>query len=52
MTVLLPTRSSPTPTLRSAPGFSRLAAWDHLRRRHLGLAPDPHDRSGTGFRHG
>ena len=33
--------------------WSRLALWDHLRRRWLGLAdPDPFDRSGHGFQHG
>jgi hypothetical protein len=26
------------------PDWSRLACWDHLRRRHLGLGPDPCDR--------
>ncbi|CUU56818.1 hypothetical protein Ga0074812_10938 [Parafrankia irregularis] len=53
MTVLLPNPFlTDTQELRAAPDFSRLAAWDHLRRRYLGLDPDPHDRSGTGFRHG
>jgi hypothetical protein len=34
------------------PDWSRLALWDHLRSRWLGLAePDPFDRSGRGFRH-
>ncbi|MCK9932713.1 hypothetical protein MXD62_37195 [Frankia sp. Mgl5] len=36
----------------SGPDFGRLAAWDALRERYLGLGPDPRDRSGTGFRHG
>ncbi|CAI7978764.1 transposase [Frankia sp. Hr75.2] len=36
----------------ATPDFSRLAAWDALRERYLGLGPDPRDRSGTGFRHG
>jgi hypothetical protein len=34
------------------PDWSRLAAWDDLRGKYLGLAPDPLDRSGTGFVHG
>ncbi len=34
------------------PDFSRLAAWDHLRRRYLGLDADPRDRVGTRFSHG
>jgi hypothetical protein len=33
------------------PDWARLAAWDDLRRRCLGLAPDPFDRTGTGFVH-
>ena len=36
----------------AAPDWSRLAMWDDLRRRYLGLEPDPVDRSGTGFVHG
>jgi hypothetical protein len=32
--------------------WSRLGLWDHLRRRYLGLDPDPRDRSGTHFVHG
>ncbi|MGH3803683.1 MAG: DUF7676 family protein, partial [Pseudonocardiaceae bacterium] len=28
--------------------WDRLAAWDDLRRRYLGLEPDPIDRSSTG----
>lgn len=34
------------------PRYDRLAAWDALRRTHLGLEPDPLDRTGTGFAHG
>jgi nitrile hydratase accessory protein len=34
------------------PDWERLACWDALRARYLGLAPDPADRSGTRFRHG
>jgi hypothetical protein len=52
MTVFLP---NPFLTDRGGPArppdWSRLAAWDRLRRKFLGLDPDPADRSGTGFRH-
>lgn len=34
------------------PDWSRLALWDDLRRRYLGLEPDPKDRSATKFVHG
>src|SRR6185503_19512889 len=34
------------------PRWERLAAWDDLRQRSLGLGPDPADRTGTGFVHG
>lgn len=53
LTVLLP-----NPFLSDAqaalprPDWSRLEAWDRLRRRHLGLPPDPSDRIGTEFVHG
>ncbi len=33
------------------PQWERLAAWDDLRQRCLGIAPDPQDRTGTGFVH-
>jgi len=33
------------------PRWERLAAWDDLRQRMLGLAPDPFDRTGSGFVH-
>lgn len=53
MTVLLPNPFlSDSQELLDTPDFSRLAAWDALRERYLGLGPDPLDRSGTGFRHG
>ena len=34
-----------------APDWSRLALWDTLRKRYLGLDPDPKDRTGTRFVH-
>jgi hypothetical protein len=35
------------------PDWSRLALWDEMRARHLGLTvPDPSDRSAKAFRHG
>jgi hypothetical protein len=53
MTVLLPNPFlTDSQELRAVPDFTRLAAWDHLRQRYLGLSPDPLDRTGTGFRHG
>jgi hypothetical protein len=33
------------------PDWDRLVAWDDLRRRYLGLGPDPLDRAGRGFAH-
>jgi hypothetical protein len=33
------------------PEWGRLALWDLLRDRFLGLPPDPVDRAGDGFRH-
>ena len=38
--------------VQNPPDFSRLAMWDHLRERYLGLPPDPRDREGKGFVHG
>jgi hypothetical protein len=39
--------------VRRPPDWSRLALWDAMRRRRLGLdAPDPFDRSAKVFRHG
>lgn len=34
------------------PDWSRLALWDELRRKYLGLEPDPRDRSGKTMFHG
>ncbi len=55
ITVLLPNPLlSPTnDKVLKTPDWSRLALWDALRARWLGLtAPDPLDRSAAGFRHG
>lgn len=55
VTVLLPNPflDPETEAVRKAPDWSRLALWDALRARWLGLAaPDPLDRAGRGFRHG
>jgi hypothetical protein len=54
ITVLLPNPflHPETDKVLKTPDWSRLALWDNLRQRWLGLAePDPVDRSGTGFRH-
>ena len=37
--------------LLRSPQWDRLAAWDELRQRFLGLDPDPFDRTGKGFVH-
>lgn len=37
---------------RREPDWSRLALWDDLRQRYLGLPPDPKDRSGRTMFHG
>ncbi len=36
----------------AVPDWSRLAMWDALRARFLGLGADPKDRTGTHFEHG
>ena len=54
LTVFLPNPFL-TPEMKIAkhPDWSRLALWDHLRNRWLGLSePDPFDRSGLKFQHG
>lgn len=33
------------------PDWDRLALWDHLRARYLGIGPDPRDRSAPAFFH-
>lgn len=35
----------------SEPDWSRLALWDRLRKKYLGLDPDPIDRAASGFWH-
>jgi hypothetical protein len=55
LTILLPNPflSPDSDKVLKAPDWSRLALWDHLRGRWLGLAgPDPFDRSGQRFSHG
>ncbi len=50
MTVFLPNPLlTPEQTVARPPDFSRLALWDALRERCLGLAPDPLDRTAKGF---
>lgn len=39
-------------TVMKSPDWSRLSMWDGFRQRYLGLAPDPIDRAGKGFRCG
>jgi hypothetical protein len=54
ITVLLPNPflHPETDKILKVADWSRLALWDRLRGRWLGLEqPDPVDRSGTGFRH-
>jgi hypothetical protein len=54
ITVLLPNPflDRDTDKVMKTPDWSRLALWDRLRARWLGLTePDPFDRSGRGFRH-
>ncbi|MFC3230745.1 hypothetical protein ACFOGJ_26090 [Marinibaculum pumilum] len=42
---------SPDQQIEAEPSWERLALWDKLRARLLGLAPDPVDRAATGVRH-
>lgn len=54
ITILLPNPflHPETDKILKLPDWSRLALWDRLRARWLGLnQPDPFDRSGLGFRH-
>lgn len=51
MTVLLPNPFvTPDQKIAEEADFSRLATWDRLRERYLGLPPDVADRSGRGYR--
>jgi hypothetical protein len=53
MTVLLPNPLlTPEQKIAETPDWSRLALWDALRKTHLGLDPDPIDRSAPGFGRG
>lgn len=50
MTVLLPHPwLTDTQQIRDSPDWDRLAAWDTLRAKYLGLDPDPRDRTAVGF---
>ncbi|PDW01600.1 DUF7676 family protein [Candidatus Viridilinea mediisalina] len=51
ITILLPTPFVASDMERlEVPDWSRLALWDDLRFRYLGLTPDPRDRSVRGYR--
>jgi hypothetical protein len=53
MTVMLPNPFlDDLQNILPAPDFDRLAAWDALRQKYLGINPDPLDRTGKGFAHG
>jgi hypothetical protein len=54
LTVFLPNPFlTPEMQIAKHPDWSRLALWDHLRSRWLGLSePDPLDRTGLKFQHG
>jgi hypothetical protein len=52
MTILLPNPFlDDDQHVLSAPDWSRLALWDLLRERYLGLTSDPLDRTADGLRH-
>ncbi len=53
ITILLPNPflHPATDKVLATPEWERLALWDGLRARWLGIGPDPLDRSGTGFHH-
>jgi hypothetical protein len=51
MTVLPHPWLSDTQQPLSEPQWDRLAAWDALRARYLGIEPEPLDRTATGFSH-
>ena len=52
LTILLPNPFLEENRLLPSPDFTRLALWDTLRERYLGLSPDPADRTGRHFSHG
>jgi len=51
LTVLFPNPFLDRDSRLRAPDWAALALWDDVRRRYLGLAPDPRDRSGRRFLH-
>jgi nitrile hydratase accessory protein len=52
MTVLLPNPFlDDEQRTRATPDWTRLACWDLLRRRFVGLGPDPTDRTALAFHH-
>ncbi|WP_082900245.1 DUF7676 family protein [Rhodococcus phenolicus] len=52
LTVMLPTPFlTNTQELTDEPIWAHLEAWDRIRADFPGLAPDPRDRAGQGFRH-
>lgn len=53
MTVFLPNPFlSPEQKILKKPQWERLAMWDHLRKKYLGLEPDEKDRLAARFVHG
>ncbi|HEU0196830.1 MAG TPA: hypothetical protein VFQ88_06390 [Nevskiaceae bacterium] len=42
---------SDTGRIERVPDWARLAVWDALRRRYLGLHPDARDRTASTFYH-
>jgi hypothetical protein len=52
LTIMLPTPFlTNMQQLTDEPVWVHLEAWDRIRSEFLGLAPDPRDRTGKGFRH-
>ncbi len=52
ITVMLPNPFLSEETgMPGPPDWTRLALWDHLRQRYLGLAPEPRDRAAARFVH-
>jgi hypothetical protein len=52
LTVFLPNPFLSAEMKPQKPDWSRLALWDHLRRKYLGLEPETKDRSGKRMIHG